>query len=145
MLQLASGVLSRASVGLNDPLLAPRRRRVALAILAIVIFSLADLYFTILFARSVGMAEANPVARLVMSLNSPALLGLWKCATVAGACLIFWAFRHRRTTEAAALACMCALGALTVWWSVYTKELPSHTASFHTLAATEANWVQFAD
>ena len=145
MLQLASRVLSRASLDQDDPRYAARRRRVALAVFAIIIFSLADLYFTILYARTVGMSEANPLARLVMSMNSPTLLGLWKCATVAGACLIFWAFRHKRATEAAALACMCALGALTIWWSVYTRELPQYTTGFHALAATEANWVQFAD
>lgn len=145
MLQRASSGLSRASVDQLDPKFAGRRRRVTLAIAAIIVFSLADLYFTILYARTIGMAEANPIARMVMSMNSPALLGLWKCATVLGACLIFWVCRHKRTAEFAAIACMGALGALTVWWSVYSKELPQYTTNFHALASTETNWVQFAD
>lgn len=141
----AIGMLNVCALEGQDPRHAARRRRVALAILGIVIFSLADLYFTILYARTVGMSEANPIARLVMSMNSPALLSLWKCASVAAACLIFWAFRHKWTTELAAMACMILLGMLAVWWWMYTRELPAYTSSFHTLAHTESNWVRFGD
>lgn len=148
MLQASHAVLAQSasiSSTCTDPSEVSRRRRVTWAILAIVLFSLADLYFTLLYARTVGMSEANPIARAVMSLNSPALLSLWKCASVGLACLIFWFFRHRRLTEMAAFACTLVLGALIVWWAIYAHELPRYASSFHTMAQGETNWVQFGD
>lgn len=122
-----------------------RRRRVAWVIFTIAVLSLADLYFTLLYARTIGMSEANPIARMVMSYNSPVLLGAWKGATVAVACLIFWVFKHRKVTEAAAWGCAGVLAALTVWWSIYARELPLYTSSMHTIAQHEANWVYMTE
>lgn len=145
MLRRASNAIAVAAAVPSDASTLHRRRRVAWMIFAIAILSLADLYFTLLYARTIGMSEANPVARLVMSFNSPVLLGLWKCATVALACLIFWAFSHRKVTECAAWGCMSVLAALTVWWSIYSREIPHYAANLHTIAQSEANWVQMTD
>lgn len=128
------------------PKAASRRRRVTWAIFCIVVLSMADLYCTLLYARTIGMNEANPLARFVMSYNSPWILGLWKSATVAGACLIFWLIRHKRITELAAWACMIVLGCLTTWWAVYVQELPKYTAALDHVADVEPHsWVQMTE
>ncbi len=139
-----NGCLHRS--GADHPALAPRRRRVGWAIFTIAVLSLADLYFTLLYARTVGMSEANPIARMVMSFNSPALLALWKCATVAGACLIFWCFRHKAATEAAAWSCGLLLAGLTVWWSLYTQHMPTCVPGLDEFRHLEGqNWVLMPD
>lgn len=103
-----------------------RARRVWCLVSLIVLLSLADLFLTMTYLQSVGMGEANPVARVVMSYNSPALLVAWKCATVSLAVLIFAVFRHRRSAEVACWLCAIVLVALTAHWMNYNQELPMY-------------------
>lgn len=53
---------------------ADRSRRVISLTALIALLSLADLFMTLTFLRTVGMSEANPVARMVMSYGSPTYL-----------------------------------------------------------------------
>ena len=75
----------------STPLTHSQRRRalrVWVLVATIVVLSLSDLYMTLAHLRSVGMGEANPLARIVISYNSPALLSAWKCSCVALAAMI---------------------------------------------------------
>ena len=121
-----------------------RRRaiRVWLLVATIVILSMADLYMTLTQLRGAGMGEANPLARLVMSYNSPTLLSVWKCACVFIACVILVAARHRWSGEAASWVCAAVLTALTVHWAMYCAEAATLTNQISTMQADPPpNWV----
>jgi hypothetical protein len=129
----------------NPPSLKERRRaiRVWLLLSAIVILSLADLYMTLAHLRSVGMGEDNPLARFVMSYNSPLLLGAWKVACVALACLILAIARFRRSAEVACWVCCGVLTALTIRWANYSAEASAFTTEINEsmVEGQQGNWV----
>ena len=122
-----------------------RRRaiRVWLLVATIAILSIADLYMTLTHLRGAGMGEANPLARLVMSYQSPVLLSVWKCGCVGLACLILLKVRHKRSGEVGCWVCCVLLTALTVHWLRYSIEAPSYTAQISALSGTDApaDWV----
>jgi hypothetical protein len=113
----------------------------------IVLLSTADLSMTLTYLRSVGMGEANPLARYVMSFNSPALLALWKFASVGVACLIFHIARHKRCGELACWACLAVLSALTLHWIDYSSQVQLLTAQLHVAQQGDplGTWVQMAE
>lgn len=117
-----AGILARLLGGAQA-----RARRVAMLVAAVVVLSIADLYFTLIFLLNTGMIEANPVARLVIQQGSPWLLAVWKLALVLVPAGIFLAFRTRRLAEAGAWVCFIALAALTVQWKVYTDRIHEMT------------------
>lgn len=104
-----------------------RSRRVAILIGAIVLLSLGDLYMTTTFLLSGGFIENNPLARNVMSYNSPAMLATWKMATVFLATGILFAFRRRPSAELAAWFCCLLLAWVTVRWVAYAEHAPQLT------------------
>lgn len=119
-----------------------RAIRVVALVIAIILMSLGDLSMTLTQLRSVGMGEANPIARYVMSFNSPSLLAVWKCATVALACAIFLWARHRRSTEIACWTCAALLLALTIGWIQYANEAHKLTSTLDTVSGMECSlWV----
>jgi hypothetical protein len=122
-----------------------RRRalRVWLLVATIIVLSLADLYMTLAHLRSAGMGEANPLARIVMSYQSPLLLSLWKCACVALASLILILARFRRSGELACWTCCLVLTALTIHWFNYASEAASFTRQINDMSGTDQppNWV----
>ncbi|HMN40620.1 MAG TPA: DUF5658 family protein [Phycisphaerales bacterium] len=121
-----------------------RRRaiRVCLLVATIAILSMSDLYMTLTHLRGVGMGEANPLARLVISYNSPMLLSVWKCACVFLACVILVMARHRWSGEAASWVCAAVLTALTVHWATYCTEAATLTSQISTMQADPpSNWV----
>ncbi len=123
---------------------AERRRaiRVWLLVATIAILSMADLYMTLTHLRGAGMGEANPLARLVISYNSPLLLGVWKCACVFLACVILAMARHRWSGEAASWVCAAVLTALTVHWAIYSTEAAAFTNQISSMQADPpSNWV----
>ena len=102
----------------------PRTRRVALLIVAIMIMSVGDLMLTLTYLRHLGMAESNPLARLVIDFRSPALLVVWKMATViACVSILLWKSRSR-SAEIGAWAGTLILAALMLHWSSYVKIAP---------------------
>ncbi len=122
-----------------------RRRaiRVWLLVATIIVLSVADLYMTLAHLRSAGMGEANPLARLVISYQSPVILSLWKSACVGLAVLILILARFRRSGEVACWACCCVLTALTIHWFNYATEAGAFTRQINELSTTDqpANWV----
>lgn len=121
-----------------------RTARVLSLIFCIVAMSMADLYMTLTHVTGVGMGEANPIARLIMSYNSPALLAGWKCACVAVTCLILFKARHLRVGELAAWVSIVILTALTVHWIRYSNETATLTSDMAIIAQGDfpTNWVR---
>ena len=126
-----------------------RRRalRVWLLVATIIVLSVADLYMTLAHLRSAGMGEANPLARIVISYQSPLLLSAWKCACVALASLILILARFRRSGEAACWLCCLVLTALTIHWMRYSTEASTYTQEINDLSARDrpANWVSIGE
>ena len=122
-----------------------RRRaiRVWLLVGTIVVLSVADLYMTLAHLRSAGMGEANPLARLVMSYQSPTLLSLWKGACVGLACIILLLARFRRSGEIGCWFCCVVLTVLTVHWLRSSSEASKYTAQINALSDGDApaDWV----
>jgi glycerophosphoryl diester phosphodiesterase len=100
-----------------------RSLRVCVLVGVIVVLSLADLYLTLLYLRSVGMGEANPVAHLIMTHLSVEALAAWKILTVLLASVILVTLRRVRSAEVAAWGCAIGLCVLTVHWYRYSREV----------------------
>jgi hypothetical protein len=129
----------------HEPTLVQRRRaiRVWLLVATIIVLSVADLYMTLAHLRSAGMGEVNPLARVVISYQSPLILSLWKCACVGLAALILILARFRRSGEVACWTCCCLLTALTIHWFNYATEAASFTRQINEMSSSDrpANWV----
>lgn len=131
-----------------DPVTRRRVLRVWILMAAVAVLSAADLYMTLTYLRTVGMGEANPLARWVIGYNSAWLLAAWKGASIALACLIFYVFRARRSGEFAAWVCMLILAALSVHWLRYASQVELLTPTLHVVAQqadAAGNWVTLTD
>lgn len=147
---LAPAVAAAVDPGAGDAALlrAARRRpfRVTCLTVAIILMSLADLYITITYLRTVGMGEGNPIARYVIQHGSQSLLIAWKCASVALASLIFLRYRDRKIVEAATWFAFGVLLLLLIQWIGYANEAWRLTPALHTLPDAEsAMWVQMGE
>ncbi len=100
-----------------------RGRRVLALLAAVLVFSAADLYLTTTHLTSAGMIEGNPIARLIMGLNSPAALLLWKGLTVGVGVWILYAARRSWAGEAGAWVCFAVLWWLMMRWMIYSEEM----------------------
>ncbi|MCA9303329.1 MAG: hypothetical protein KC996_04340, partial [Phycisphaerales bacterium] len=73
--------------------------RVITLVVMIAVMSVVDLYLTILYVTHTGMSESNPLARAMMGYQSPAILALWKLATVVLSLGILVMIRTKRSAE----------------------------------------------
>jgi hypothetical protein len=100
-----------------------RETRVVSLILAVCAMSLADLVMTLTHLTTIGMLEANPIARWIMQMQSPSLLVLWKVGTLGVAVAILLRARRLTCGEIAAWICAAVLLWLMVRWSVYLDHI----------------------
>lgn len=84
--------------------------------------SIADLVLTLTYLTSVGLIEANPLARAIMRLGSPELLTLWKILSVGLAASILVALRRTRSGEFGAWVCAAVLVWLSGQWVLYNEQ-----------------------
>jgi hypothetical protein len=119
-----------------------RSQRVAILLFATVLMGLADLSMTLTFVTTVGMVEANPIARLVMQLNHPGAVVLWKLATMLlGIGVLYWARRHRGA-EIGTWVCFVAMAALSFHWLTFAGQVSAMDADYATLAAADdPRWI----
>lgn len=131
---------------LQEALSEPARSvRVSALLAGALCMSIADLYMTLVFAMTVGMIENNPVARLVMTLNSPLLVIVWKLAlTFFGVGVLFW-YRRRRTAELATWVVFAAFFMLMVHWIAFTTSVRELAGDYHMIAlAGDPRWVDLS-
>lgn len=124
------------------PMLRTRSRRVLALGLAIALMSGVDLYLTLLYVTSMGMNEMNPLARAMMSYQSPTVLALWKFATVALCLGILIYIRTKRSAEIGAWVGFLILGWLMSHWVYFIHE--THNLNLEVvqeLASTDPTWV----
>jgi hypothetical protein len=99
-----------------------RMQRLSVLITIIVGLSIADLLFTLIHLQSLGMVEANPVARAIILTGDAHQLVSFKLASVAVGCGCLYLGRRSRKIEFAAWLCAIGLGVLTVHWFNYNAE-----------------------
>lgn len=125
-----------------------RSRRCTLLIAAILIMGAADLLLTLTYARTVGMIEMNPLARLMIALGGAQQLVLFKaCCTAVCAGVLFLC---RRAPEAERACWLSAVGmlALTAHWVNYNASVSSFTNDMAVLAASDGAcdlWISLAN
>lgn len=139
--------LSTSAVRPQSPVAAPgpeaRQLRVAFALACVTLMSLADLFLTLTYATTVGMSEANPLARAIMAADCPLVLALWKVSTLGlGMCILF-RLRTKRCAEVGAWVCFAALAALMVHWVRYNDTVQTLTPAVATMAqSADPAWVR---
>lgn len=94
-----------------------RARRVLLLVLAIWVFNLFDLNFTLLACRIGGFEELNPLARTFIA--SDEALVIYKFAMVIPGTLILLFFRRRLSTEIGCWLLFAAHMGLSGMWVAY--------------------------
>ena len=129
-LQLGSG---------NPPAPAGPRRfsregRILGVLLAIAVMAYADLDMTLAYATTVGMGEANPVARAVMGFNSPAMVVVYKIVCTLTGLTILYRLRRCRASEPAAWAMLLVMGWLMLRWTDY-NQAAAESSNFYVDAA----------
>jgi len=126
----------------------PRRRRVALLVVAMVLMGLADLQLTLTYMRSVGMIELNPLARAMVDLGGAPQLIRFKLLSIAlSAGLLYLMRRHSIAERCAWLSC-AALLFLTFHWVRYNDRPVTPDSSVAALAQIDVadhRWVAIRD
>jgi len=122
-----------------------RPRRVVVLLVGIVVLSLADLIITLTHLTTVGMAEANPVARWVIQwTGSPVSLVLFKVATVGVCVVLLYRVRHHLQGEIAAWLALVILAGMSVMWFSYTAVYENPVdATVAQEMLVHGNWVRF--
>ena len=88
----------------------------------VAILSAADLYITGLYLSTTGMAEENPLARLVMSSGSMGYLSVWKLMTIVPALALMIGYRHRLFVELLGWVACGVLIVVMIRWMQYASE-----------------------
>lgn len=104
---------------------AGRPRRVVLLIIAIVLMGLADLLLTLTYMRGVGMIEANPIARYMLSIGRERQLILYKLASLGLCCGTLYLIRRHRKAEVCAWVCSAIMVVLSIHWTRYNVAMES--------------------
>ncbi len=121
-------LLTRESRG---PVLTPKQaavsRRIVLLIAAIVLMGLADLACTLAYMQTVGLPEANPIARWLARFGDTRAIIGFKLLTMLLSCLCLYVGRRERRMEFAAWACTIILLCLSVHWISFNKSITEHT------------------
>jgi hypothetical protein len=119
-----------------------RSRRVMMLAAAIAMMSAVDLYLTLLYVTNMGMNEMNPLARAMMSYQSPAVLVMWKCATVVLSVGILLWIRTKRSAELGAWVGFFVLGWLMTHWVVFIHETRNiNLEVIEEIASGDPTWV----
>ena len=147
---------SRALAGATR-LLRDRSFRIILLLGALIAFSALDLALTLTYLTSVGMFEANPLARTLVNNGSPWALSGWKAGTTLIATWILFSHRKHWQAEAGAWTCAAILAMLTVHWMNYIAHIEQFTPALaHTsdaalpeiqagaMGVMDSGWVSFS-
>ncbi|MFM9956461.1 MAG: DUF5658 family protein [Phycisphaerales bacterium] len=102
-------------------------RRVLLLISAITLMGLADLYCTLAYMTTVGLPEANPIARWLVRFGTTETIIGFKLLTMALSCWCLYIGRAERRMEVCAWACTAILLGLSIHWIGFNRSISEHT------------------
>ncbi|TVQ32307.1 MAG: hypothetical protein EA376_06580 [Phycisphaeraceae bacterium] len=131
-------------VSCQSPAAAARARRVTLLVLAMAMMGLTDLGLTLTYMSSVGMLEANPIARAMIEVGGARQLVIYKLFTIALSGGILYILRRHRAAEVCAWLSCAGLLLLSAHWANYNAALASASVDLGVLA-TDARWVHLAE
>ncbi|MHC4975194.1 MAG: DUF5658 family protein [Planctomycetota bacterium] len=100
-------------------LLSERPARVTLLLAAICALGVYDLMHTLMYMKTIGMVELNPLARYMVETGGEQQLVLFKLFSLALSCGILYFLRRTRPAEICACAGFVVMVVLTVYWFVY--------------------------
>lgn len=113
-------------------------RRRAFRVLALsgttILMCIADLYMTILYLTTVGLHEANPLARAIMLYNCPWAVVAFRLLTILLFSMILIRARHHKIAELAAIFCLFTMTWLMLRWNAYTESTAELTTMMAVLA-----------
>lgn len=124
---------------LLNPQRAATSRRVLLLMAAIVLMGVADLLCTLAYMRTIGLPEANPIARWLAQFGSTQAVVCFKLLTMAMSCLCLYKGRTERRMEWCAWACAGILLALSLHWISFNRAIVEHTNLIAVLADHNQN------
>lgn len=124
-----------------------RPRVVVLLIIAIVLMGLADLGLTLTYMRGVGMIEANPIARYMLSIGHERQLILYKLSSLALCCGTLFLIRRHRKAERCAWLCTAIMVGLSIHWTRYNAAMQSMHREMTevALAGSSEPWITLAE
>lgn len=115
----------------RGPALTPARaagsRRVMLLIAAITLMGLADLFCTLTYMTTIGLPEANPIARWLARFGTTETIVGFKLLTMALSCWCLYVGRADRRMEVCAWACAAILLGLSIHWIGFNRNITEHT------------------
>lgn len=138
----------------GDPAARARGRRVTLLLVAICLMGIADLLCTLIYMRTIGMVEANPIALHMIEINGVQQLVFFKLFTMLLSCSALYLSRHTRRSELCTWLCVGILLALMFHWVRYNSRITSLTNEIAVIAMSSqhdlpgelrAKWVTFAE
>lgn len=128
-------------------LVAGRPRVVVLLIVAIILMGLADLALTLTYMRGVGMIEANPIARYMLTIGHERQLILYKLSSLSLCCGTLYLIRRHRKAEICAWLCTAIMVLLSIHWTRYNLAMESmrHEMTEVALQGSTEPWITLAD
>jgi len=102
---------------------ARREVRVLWLLSTILVLSVSDLMLTVTHAATLGMAEANPLARAIIATGSTSTLALWKAGSLVPIAVLCLCYRKRAAAELCAWVGVIALSVVAVHWVLYAGHL----------------------
>ncbi len=114
---------------------AARSERVFVLVLAIALMCLGDLAMTLDHARTIGLFEANPLARELMRQHSPEFLLAFKGGSIFIGCSLLLYLRKARIAELGAWAALFAMTLLCLHWNGYSQGLSEITPQYAAMAS----------
>jgi hypothetical protein len=128
------------------PAEARRSRRVVLLLIGILLLSAADLAVTLMNLHTIGMLEANPVARFIIENTNSWGLAAYKTITVFICLSVLYHLRRHVQGEVAAWVGLGILVLLTFYWGHYTSR--THTPDVINITLNgqlDERWLTLAD
>ncbi len=102
-------------------------RRVILLIAAILMMGVADLLCTLAYMTTIGLPEANPIARWLARFGTTETIVGFKLLTMGLSCWCLYVKRAERRMEVCAWACAAILLALSIHWIGFNRSITEHT------------------
>lgn len=114
-----------------------RGQRVLFLVIATALMCLGDLFMTMDHARTVGLFEANPLAREVLRQHSPEALVIFKGCSILLGCSLLVYLRKARIAELGSWAVLAAMTLLCLHWNGYSQGLAEMTPQYAAMASGE--------
>lgn len=120
-----------------------RARRIGLLIVAIVLMGAADLMYSLIYMRGIGMMEVNPIARRMIEINGVMQLVMFKTLTMLLAGSALYLGRFHRRTELCGWGCTLLMLGLTMHWVRYNRDVIHLANDIAVIALNDApeRWV----